>query len=315
MDLYVKIKRKLPFNHEQHEAMEQWYEDAKRSIGAYFKGGGSVAVGTGLNNFEELLLMPMILMIPSTDPHFMIKVHEFFLEIDTEIPQTGKTLNIGLRDNNLPLSEDNLPLNVEDYVRYRHAIKYPTLRLSEAEAKSNPLAEYYIENPEAQLQNDIDKQNNVDRAYAFYLAIKDKPEKIDIMLTVLGKNIDKIKNKHTELSKFATEKPLEFIKAYEDKNAQIRYEILRLVEKGLLKRINQGFVLSETGQELAFTMDEMIMWIKDKKNTKDVNILRGQLRQLNEHTLNEHTRDAYSSDGGFSGTEQQSEENNQAPAN
>src|SRR5690606_35030273 len=179
------------------------------------------------------------------------------------------------------------------------------LSIDEKTAMGNPLIDFYIENPEILRQVEAEVREAKDRAYAEYLSIKNKSFKVDVMLTLLNVNIDKEKDKITKLAKLAEENPIAFHNAFEDMDGEIKYEIMRFVEKGLLRRVGQGFLLAETGEELAFSIDEMVLWMKDKKRTKEVNVLRGQFKQLDEHSSN-----AYSGEGGISGVERKSEENN-----
>lgn len=280
---YITVKRKLPFNHENRKEMEDWYATAYTSIGAYYQSLGSMKIASGLNSEEERELLPEILGVAAEDKiKFMEARNKYFKEIDTDIPKDGRKLNIGLRDNDKPFSvkkgEENLPLETEDYIRYRHLIGHPQVALDEVSALSNPLKKYWVEDPN-QIIERRKKANEVkDLAVADYLEIKNNNNKVDMVLIAMGFKPEKLEDKLVTLRNQAEVRPELFHKTTNDPDLPYYWEMERMVHAGVLDRIGQRFVLPDTAEEIAGDNREMVLWMKDKKNSKDLQILRTQLK-------------------------------------
>lgn len=309
MDKYITIHRKLPFNHENRKELEDWFADAVVSVGSYFVSSGSYRPASGLSLTEEKLLLPDVLSIAAEDKITFLKARDkFYHELDTPIPRDGCKLNIGLEDNDKKISEDNLPRALEDYVRYRHIIKHPDVALNKLEGERDPLKRFWIEDPDDVIKQQRAANEAKDLAMSDYLQIKGKEEKVDQVLTAMGVNPDNLSDKLHRLRQLSEERPADFHKIVNDPDLALQYEIERMVQHGVLDRVHQRFVLPGTAEEIAGNMREMILWMKDKKKSKDVNILRVQLREYDRTGTSHHGADA------VSGTEQQSQEKHPARA-
>jgi hypothetical protein len=280
MDTYrkVKIKRKLPFYHEQQQELQDWFSDASTAIGSYWEKAGSSRKGNGLNFEEENLLMPIILSVPKEDPTFRAEVAKYFRDINTIIPHEGLELTISLENDNKPLSAKNMPVNVEDFVIYRHALYHPFTGADEIEAKANPLKKYYIEDGAKLVRQQREAVEEIDKAMQDYYTIKQTPKKVEMVLTLMGKNIEPGEDPIVELSKIVKQQPSLFHKVANDADLQVKYELRTLVANGVLDLVKGRFIRTDTAESLGTEL-QTVAWFKAKENSKDVTILRAMAQE------------------------------------
>lgn len=278
----VFIKCQRAFVHEQirSEAALEQLSYAKKSLGSYFAGRNSVRKGHGLNDEELELLLPQVLDVRFDDLEFKKLVDRYYTDINTVVPYNDKglELEVGLRlDNSKPITYTetkdlgegktgtlrNLPLDVEQYVRYRHALGHPDCAASPGEAKGNGTIKYYIEDPDAVLAETVRSSEIKDKAILIYNQIKDEPEKVKMVLTLLKRFIKKkavgeiviISNYNTDqqmikLRDIAEKEPTEFTKAATDEQLKFKYLLDELISVGLLRRAGSSILIAESGDPI-----------------------------------------------------------------
>lgn len=260
---------------------------AKKSIGSFWENNYSKTQGSGLNFSEQKLLMSTIVDCEPEDRNFRSKVSEYFASIKTVVPyEKGRSLEIGLeKDNNAALSEDNMPLNLADYITYRHALAHPQVAKTKEEGDGNMLKEFYIFDEQADEDRQVKESADNDKALELYLKVKKTPEKIDMLLTLLmhdprtfkGKNADSLKlNKLKEIS---TKEPSRFVQTFEGKFFEDLYIIQTMINTGVLQKVGERIIDAETGETIGHDTKEAIAWIKDKGNSDKLVILKARMQE------------------------------------
>ena len=291
----VEIQRKLPFNHSSQKGLEEWFKNFKQSIGGFFE-KGSTKTGTGFNYNELSILMPHLINAEAGDKDFKKLVQKYFDDINTVIPADGRKFEIGLLlDNNesITYSEDaggskifNLPINIEDYVRYHHAIKHPFTAMTKEEGKENSIKKYYVVDETKAKANKLEFEKLQDEASAKYIAIKGDTIKVEGILAAMGINYLEIPSDErvSALKQQAQDKPTEFLK-YAD-NSDLKY--IRQIEK----LVNSKIVIKE-GNNYIFESDNIaksksgfVAWLKDEANSETVTILKARYNELAKPTTN-----------------------------
>lgn len=277
---------------------QEFMSMSKKSIGTYFIGSLGNSIGSGLEFDEIDVLLPLLIDIPAGDSTFRPKVREFFSNIVTKIPfGTGKELEIGLTlSNDAPVTFTkvlvegkpavyNLPVNIQDYIRYRHALKHPLVAPSRAEAKANMLAEFYIFD-QASVDSDVASARKVtDKAITTYLAISKDMEKVDAMLTLMGDDIRSYHGANAEdlkleaLHKFASTRAGDFNKVYEEKDFDLRFLLQKMINTGVVRKIGGVFSDKESGGILGHNNEEVILYLKDTSNADKVSFLKGKVQE------------------------------------
>lgn len=290
----IWIRRKFSFIEEANAdpAVQDYFDMSFKAIGSQFKVFGKI-YESGLTAKEEEILMPEIVgFYPDDRKDYRAAVQNYYRNINTKVPAGGLKLEVGL-EQDAPLSENNPPLNIDHYLRYRHALKHIQVGKSLEEAEKYEHIKFYIDDPEVRTKDATKVSKTEDTARILYFKIIEDQAAIEMVLTLLGINTKGVnmEDRILALKKAATIKSklgnaenvrnLErFISIASDKDLAAKYEIERMIAVGILERIRTAIVVSETGDEIGADMKAAVHWFKDKSNSKDVNIFRARLREL-----------------------------------
>lgn len=292
MSKIVLIHRQLSFAQQSHTDADvlDWFNQAFKSISPYWSGK---IVGTGLSPAEQKLLMPYLHGVETDDKEFRKATENFFHSLLTKVPPLGLKLEIGLENDALPVSENNMPLNIQDFVVYRHAIKHPKVAMSKDEADRNPTKHFYVEDPDHISTVDIEINTLEDKAIAAYFKYKDDELKVDQILTVLGVNLKGLTtgDKTLKLKGFSrkTEGKGEveqrselqrFVDVCDDQDLAIKYLLQELVGAQILEKAGSNIIIKETGQLVGENVKAAVLYLKNPKNSKVYNMLRGQYQTI-----------------------------------
>jgi len=266
----VKIKRSVEKGGLESKDYIYINEKANQHIGSYLKRNTNGSVGSGLNIEETKLLMPFLINREPSDMDFWDLVKDYFITIRTTIPNTGLELNISLQDDNLPLGElteegkPNLPINVDNYVKYRHALSHPKVAKDlKQDRKKGFKTQFYVEDPQEQqlnIKTNLEVKTHASNLYANI--IKNEIEKVPYVLTMLGVFLDKelLENEALQwqkLNELKDEKPNEFIKIVEDKRLENKYKIKTLINHNKFKRVGNKIITDNDDPTGANTIDEL----------------------------------------------------------
>ncbi len=266
--------------------VKAWLGQSYRGIGPYFK---DKATATGLSFEEQRLLLPELLGIESTDKDFRRTVNRFFDELVTSVPKEGLKLQIGLEDDSRPLGEGNMPLNIMDFIKYRHIRGHRDVALSGSEAQKTFGKRFYIHDPESVSQGAISLNKLEDDAMVVYMKYKDDAIKTDQILTMLGVNIRYLKHddkilKLKELSqknhKFNDMEQKDafdrFIKISQDKDLEYKYLIQEMIGAQYLKRVGNNILYTESGKTVGVNMEDAVLYFKNPKNSRELNMMKSE---------------------------------------
>lgn len=270
----VIIKRKITIGDHNQKEVEEMMGNSVRPIGPYWFGKKAAS---GLNYTEQNILMPSILNTEVGDRDFREKVDEYFHSITTRVPKDGVELEIGLMNNDEPISATNLPLEPVDYVAWKHAKGHPNVAASASAANGNPLIKWFIEDPELELTKEKELTSVRDKASQLYLINKDSSKVIDMVLDL--SNVKASPNKkQLEFRKIADTNPHKFIQLIEDKDITLRYLVSQAITQGVLKRTGTAILWTESGDIIGHNMEEVLVYLKDKAKTPEVNRIKAALK-------------------------------------
>jgi len=272
--------------------VKEWLAQQFRAIGPYFTNDGK-AVATGLNFDEQKVLLPNILGIEHSDKDFRKAVTNFYHEINTKVPSGGLKLQIALEDENKPLSESNLPINVKDYIAYRHLIGHRDVAKNKDEAERYQNKQFYVVDPNSATKEAVKINQLEDKAFSLYMSIKDSIVRTDQVLTMLGVRVSSMvhEDKVLSLKEFASkdstlndleqqEAFLRFIRVCEDKDLEHKYLIEEMIAAQYLRRVGNNILFSESGEKLGDNMEDAVLYLKNPKFSKEANIMRAKYELL-----------------------------------
>ena len=272
----ITIFRTRTFFNESQDKLDDFLENTKQSIGSNWASASSKQIGTGLTPREVDLLLPRLIDLDAGERDFRKGVKEFYESIHTNVDyRTGVELNIALEDNEEPLSKDNLPVNILDYVKYKHALQHPEVAKSKDEAHGNQLYRFYIHNPQDVKKKSTDTRAKRDEALAEYLKLaKEKnEEKIDNVLLLFGQDVRLFADRDSKLeylSDKANSTEVEVLKSFvenaTDKDIEHKALLVKAVKVGVLKLAGARYIYVDNGQVLAHSLDEAILDIQENKD-------------------------------------------------
>lgn len=284
----VHIHRAASFLGEaQDKSAEEYFSMGKQSVGSYWEKANSKKIGSGLEDWEINLLLPMYTEVPANHPEFLKKVNDFYRELSTPVPyKTGKELEIGLMENNGEnISETNMPLDTYAYICYRHALGHPFVAENKEAAEANATARFFIFDKDTVLNSEGNNNNEMDSALEIYLDVKNDEDKVDMILVNLGldprsyKGKNKITEKQALLKKTSQKDPKAFIKVATDKSIETRAWINNMVTAGVLKKVGTRLMEAEDMQELGSSPEEAVLNFVDPKFSQLVILLKARYEE------------------------------------
>jgi hypothetical protein len=269
----------------QAKGAPEFLAQAKQSLGSFWDNSFSKTIGSGLNFSEQKILLPEIIDCEVEDRNFRAKAAEYFQNIKTSIPYPkGRELEIGLEVSNTePLSRQNMPLHIADYIAYRHAMAHPLVSNTKEAGESALLTQFYIFDPQAAEDSKVIADKFKDEALGLYLRIKETPEKIDMLLTMLNKDPRTFTGKNAKdlkvsaLKVLADTQPKEFVNIFNNNLFEDLYYLQSMVNVKILQRVGTQVIDPQTGDTLGHTDIEAIAWMKNPAKSEQVIMYRARL--------------------------------------
>lgn len=273
---------------QKDQNVAEFMSQSSKSIGPYLQSNTSKIIGSGLNLVEQNILLPYVLHMDADDKDFKKAVYNFFNSLVTKVGLThGITLEIGLlEDNSKPVSKTNLPIDVEEYIRYRHAKNHPWVAGSRAESDGNQLKYFYIHDSEAQERADNDKLVLQDKAESIWLEIKNHPTKVGMLLTLLGYDIREYLGRNEEQKKQLALKDVitndapRFLAVYEADRFELRYWLKAMVTANAVQQLGTSYVIAENKKLIGRSEMEAILFLEDPANDDTVMYLKGATQDV-----------------------------------
>jgi hypothetical protein len=199
---------------------------------------------------------------------------QYWAEMTIPVGFTGVELEIGMDENDYPLS-------IMDYIKYRFALKHPHVAMTKEEMDSDFNKRFYIQdltrddkvkNNEIQVKKDADKE---------FIKISSNEKSMKRVLRLMSStNPDRMTLEQIEnaLYELKNSNPKKFVRIATDKNLELKSEIEEMVSAGVLRKIgNQIIFIDET---LGDTTEDTVIYLKDKKNSGKLTLLRAKLKEL-----------------------------------
>jgi hypothetical protein len=283
----ITIFRTVGFFGSSQPGAPAYLANSKQSIGGYWASATSKAIGTGMTPTEIQIVLPLVIDVEATDRDFRKEVKAFYEGLETKVDYTrGVELNTDLHDDTKPLSKDNLPNEPMDYIRYKHALGHPEVALSLEASKGNSIKKFYVHEPGVVKDLKAGLRKRKDEAMQAYINITGKPEKVDNVLALLGKDPRSFKDDSEKLEFLqgrATSIVLEeldtFITTVADKQLETKGFIQKLVTTGVFKTIGTRYMVTETGTIVGNDLEETILELEDEeKNSQLIVSLKAKLQ-------------------------------------
>lgn len=182
------------------------------------------------------------------------------------------------------------PLNLEDYILYRHCLLYNDIAKDTALINSDASIRFYFKdnNKEAELQKKL--RTEINNAKANYVNVVSDPDMFDAVYiqycVISGRPIvssmleDRI-TKENQLDRFSIENPIKFNHICRDNDIKLKALIETLIARGEFIRAqhNQN-ILTPEGDFIGANMKEAVAWFKDSANSAMVAGYKNKLKLI-----------------------------------
>lgn len=222
------------------------------------------------------------------------KIEEAFASVNRQDTiALEEALETKIEDINLLESEKHKygnPINLPDYLIYRHCLLYRDVAKDSAFINNNPNIRFYFKDNkrEAGLQAKLRLENN--KAKANYVKIIGNAELFNAVFVqycvtnnipvTVGAGMDEI-DKQNHLDKYSNQEPVKFNKICDDKDLVIKAFIENLISRGELNRAthNQNITTFD-GEFIGANVKEAVSWFKNPANNARVDAWKNKLKHI-----------------------------------
>ncbi len=228
----------------------------------------------GITPKEEKELMTELLDVSPEHVDWPKHSKRFWADMTIPVGFTGVELEVGIH-------EDGSPISIMDYLKYKFALKHPYVALTEEEMNGDFNKRFYIQdlsredkvkNTQIQFKKDADKE---------FIKLAANPKNMKRVLRLLSNtNPDRMTDEQVEnaLYEIKNSKTKQFLKIAKDKNLEVKAEIEEMVTASVLRKIGNQIIFID--EVLGETLDDAVVFLKDKKNSGTLTILRAKLKEL-----------------------------------
>ena len=182
------------------------------------------------------------------------------------------------------------PLDVNQYLIYRHCLLYNDIAKDIALVNSMPNIRFYFKDDKREAEklkkyrtevlkakaNFVkcsEDDNLFEAVYVQYCALNNRP----IMPSLAKDRIEK----EMELDKFSSDEPIKFNAICTDKDIELKATIEKLISKGeLIRSLYNQNISSPTGEFIGSNIKEAVAYFKDPNNTSIVNAYYNKLKNI-----------------------------------
>ena len=269
---------------------------------------GASFTAPALTELEKQKLMPKLINVSATSDLFEERCKAYFANISKEVPVDGLELEIGFTYPNQELADNEdtnnplvYPINVEDYVLYKHCLVYSRVARSFEEVNKSNKILFYFYDKETELANKLNEQKlilkahtliptllqnsmKVKQVYTIYNSLKNTPPEYNI------ENKNDAKGIEVSLFKYAQENPKLFTNIVNDKNAEYTFFISYALEKNIIKKLPNTNTIVFEKDDNAVTLGnsyvEAITFLKNEKNQVLYNEIKSTLSLITKMVTN-----------------------------
>lgn len=226
----------------------------------------------GLSTEDEKKYLNGILDVSPDHVDWPKHIKRYWAEMTIPVGFTGVELEIGTD------SKGN-PLNIIDWIKYQFALKHPHVAMSQKDMTGRQ--RFYIydtSRAEQKKFNDIQFRKDADKE--FIKLSSDKKGMKRVLRLISNLNPDRLTDEQIETALYdiKTKEPKRFVKIVMDKNLEVKAEIEEMVSAGVLRKIgNQVIFIDEV---LGETMEDAVVFLKNKKNSGKLTTLRAKLKEV-----------------------------------
>jgi hypothetical protein len=226
----------------------------------------------GLSLEDEKKYLNGILDVSPDHQDWPKHTKRYWAEMSIPVGFTGVELEIGT-------DSKGEPLRIMDWLKYQFAIKHPYVAMSEKEMIGRQKF-YILDTTKAEKSkfNSIQLRKDADKE--FIKLSSDKKGMKRVLRLISDHNPDRLTDEQIETALYdiKDKEPKRFIKIAIDKHLEIKAEIEEMVSAGVLRKIGNQIIFID--EVLGETMEDTVVYLKNKKNSGKLTTLRAKLKEV-----------------------------------
>lgn len=182
------------------------------------------------------------------------------------------------------------PVNITDYILYRHCLLYRDVAKDTALINCDPFVRFYLKDDAKDKERQQKLRQEINNAKRNYIEVIGDDEVFDavyiqycvvaglpIVNSLLSEKIDK----ENQLDKFSTSEPVKFNSIVKDRDLRIKSLIELLIARGEFVRsqFNQN-ITTQDGEFIGANMKETIAWAKNPENENVLAAFKNKLKYI-----------------------------------
>ena len=182
------------------------------------------------------------------------------------------------------------PVNITDYILYRHCLLYRDVAKDTALINCDPFVRFYLKDDAKDKERQQKLRQEINNAKRNYIEVIGDDEMFDavyiqycvvaglpIVNSLLSERIDR----ESQLDKFSTSEPVKFNSIVKDRDLRIKSLIELLIARGEFVRsqFNQN-ITTQDGEFIGANMKEAIVWAKNPENENVLAAFKNKLKYI-----------------------------------
>lgn len=231
--------------------------------------------------------------------YFAFKAREEEIEMDYKKANKQSTkdlraaLAIKINDLNNLESEQyavGSPVNITDYILYRHCLLYRDIAKDTALINCDPFVRFYLKDDAKDKERQQKLRQEINNAKRNYIEVIGDDEMFDAVyiqycvvagLPIVNSLLSERMDKESQLDKFSTSEPVKFNSIVKDRDLRIKSLIELLIARGEFVRsqFNQN-ITTQDGEFIGANMKEAIAWAKNPENENVLAAFKNKLKYI-----------------------------------
>lgn len=182
------------------------------------------------------------------------------------------------------------PVNITDYILYRHCLLYRDIAKDTALINCDPFVRFYLKDDAKDKERQQKLRQEINNAKRNYIEVIGDDEMLDAVyiqycvvagLPIVNSLLSERMDKESQLDKFSTSEPIKFNSIVKDRDLRIKSLIELLIARGEFVRsqFNQN-ITTQDGEFIGANMKEAIAWAKNPENENVLDAFKNKLKYI-----------------------------------
>lgn len=182
------------------------------------------------------------------------------------------------------------PVNITDYILYRHCLLYRDVAKDTALINCDPFVRFYLKDDTKDKERQQKLRQEINNAKRNYIEVIGDDEVFDAVyiqycvvagLPIVNSLLSERMDKENQLDKFSATEPIKFNSIVKDKDLRIKSLIELLIARGEFVRsqFNQN-ITTQDGEFIGANMKEAIAWAKNPENENVLAAFKNKLKYI-----------------------------------